>query len=573
MTCPTTRGSSSGSRSRPSSAPGTATARGPIARARAIPDDLGTAVTVQAMVFGNRGADSGDRRRCSPATRRPASRCCTATSCSTPRARTSSPGTHATEPIAVARRAPAGGRRASCARPRPGSSTTTRDLCDIEFTIEQGRLWMLQVRVGKRSPQAALRIAVDMAEDPSFPLSRRGGGRAGRPLLADPPTVTTGRSGYVLPLVTGLGASPGVASGEIATEPGGRGARPPRPAAPSILVRAETSPDDVHGMSRAAGILTARGGLASHAAVVARGWGIPAVVGAAGLEVGDGEVAIGGRTLRDGDDDHDRRRLGRGVRGRDPRPTEVVPQAADAARLGRGARRSPIGARPTSRSRSAAPADGARDRPVTLDGCVRAARDQGLRDDPRRSPMRSSRRRTPSSRCSTSWSSTASPRRSPGAYRLTEAGPERAARARRGRPRRVGRRARPTAALDAFLDARPPDEGDRHRLAARARATASRRSNDHCGRGLRSRRPRPAGRAPRGRRRLARARSSRRRRGSRGYRRAPRPRASSGPAAGDGKYVASPRVDSYHGVWFELHEDLILLAGRTRADEVEAGRA
>ena len=87
-----------------------------------------------------------------------------------------------------------------------------------------------------------------------------------------------------------------------------------------ILVRSETSPDDVHGMSVAAGILTARGGLASHAAVVARGWGIPAVVGAAGLDVRDGEIDAGGRTMRAGETITIDGGSGRGLRGRDPGP-------------------------------------------------------------------------------------------------------------------------------------------------------------------------------------------------------------------------------------------------------------
>ena len=192
---------------------------------------------------------------------------------------------------------------------------------------------MLQVRAGKRSPQAALRIAVDMANDPSFELSRAEAVERVAPLLVDPPTVTTGRSGYVLPLLTGLGASPGVASGEIVTSPDAAVAAA-EAGRRVILVRAETSPDDVHGMSRAAGILTAQGGLASHAAVVARGWGIPAVVGAAGLRLGDGGVEVGGRTLARRRDDHDRRRVGRGLRGRDPRPHRGRATGRDPARVG-----------------------------------------------------------------------------------------------------------------------------------------------------------------------------------------------------------------------------------------------
>ncbi|MFL5778130.1 MAG: pyruvate, phosphate dikinase, partial [Chloroflexota bacterium] len=263
-----------------------------------IPDDLGTAVTVQAMVFGNRGSDSGTGVLF---TRNPA---------------TGDPelygdvlfdaqgedvvaGTHRTEPIAALdTRLPTVARELRAAAERLEHHYA--DLCDIEFTIEDGRLWLLQVRVGKRSPQAALRIAVDMAEDPDFPLTREQAVRRVLPLLADPPRVTTDRPADVTTLTMGLAASPGVASGPIATDPEAAVASADAGTA-AILVRAETSPDDVHGMAKAAGILTSRGGLASHAAVVARGWGIPAVVGAAAVEVGPSEVRIGDRTLRAGD--------------------------------------------------------------------------------------------------------------------------------------------------------------------------------------------------------------------------------------------------------------------------------
>ena len=175
-----------------------------------------------------------------------------------------------------------------------------RDLCDIEFTIERGRLWLLQVRIGKRSPQAALRIALEMAEDQEFPLSRAEAVERVADQLASPPT-TSGEVGPDAELLTeGLPASPGLASGVIALTPEtaismadeGR---------PAILVRAETSPDDVHGMARVNGILTTRGGLASHAAVVARGWGIPAVVGAEEVRISESHISIGDRVLAEGD--------------------------------------------------------------------------------------------------------------------------------------------------------------------------------------------------------------------------------------------------------------------------------
>ena len=143
-------------------------------------------------------------------------------------------------------------------------------------------------------------MAVDMAEDESFPLSRAEAVERVSSLLADPPEIATGRGGAAPPLTVGLPASPGVASGPIVTNPEAAVAAADEGRA-AILVRAETSPDDVHGMAKAAGILTSRGGLASHAAVVARGWGIPAVVGASGIEVRDGEVVVGDRTLKAGE--------------------------------------------------------------------------------------------------------------------------------------------------------------------------------------------------------------------------------------------------------------------------------
>src|SRR6185312_16273468 len=153
---------------------------------------------VQAMVFGNRGSDSGTGVLF---TRNPA---------------TGEPtlygdvlfdaqgedvvaGTHQTEPIAVLdTRIPSVGRELRAAAERLEHHYA--DLCDIEFTIEDGKLWLLQVRVGKRSPQAALRIAVDMAEDPAFPLSRAEAVERVAPLLADPPTMGLGRTGGEAPV-------------------------------------------------------------------------------------------------------------------------------------------------------------------------------------------------------------------------------------------------------------------------------------------------------------------------------------------------------------------------------------
>jgi pyruvate,orthophosphate dikinase len=140
-------------------------------------------------------------------------------------------------------------------------------------------------------------MAIEMAEEPDFPLSHEQPVQRVLPLLANPPRSFIFDETPAAPMVVGLPASPGVASGAIvlsasAAQSAGR---------PVILVRAETSPEDVAGMAKSAGVLTARGGLASHAAVVARGWGIPAVVGATDVYPADDHVILAGRRLSTGD--------------------------------------------------------------------------------------------------------------------------------------------------------------------------------------------------------------------------------------------------------------------------------
>ncbi|HEY2565075.1 MAG TPA: pyruvate, phosphate dikinase [Acidimicrobiales bacterium] len=175
-----------------------------------------------------------------------------------------------------------------------------RDMCDTEFTIEQGKLWMLQTRVGKRTGQAALRMAVDMTTDPKIKLSRSEAiERVTGDHLDQVLHPQFAGSGYTI-LVKGLGASPGAAVGRVyltaddAQAAAERGER-------VVLVRSETSPEDVHGMLAAEGILTARGGLVSHAAVVARGWGKPAVVGAEQVRISGNTFSVGDTVVHEGD--------------------------------------------------------------------------------------------------------------------------------------------------------------------------------------------------------------------------------------------------------------------------------
>ena len=176
-----------------------------------------------------------------------------------------------------------------------------QDMCDTEFTIEQGKLWMLQTRVGKRTGAAALRMAVEMTKQKGWKISKD---EAVLRVTGDHldsvlhPQFATGSTLKVL--TKGLAASPGAAVGKVyftaddAVTAVERGEQ-------VILVRNETSPEDVHGMAVAEGILTARGGLVSHAAVVARGWGKPAVCGAEQVKISGRTFSVGGTVVNEGD--------------------------------------------------------------------------------------------------------------------------------------------------------------------------------------------------------------------------------------------------------------------------------
>ena len=177
-----------------------------------------------------------------------------------------------------------------------------RDMCDTEFTIDQGKLWMLQTRVGKRTGAAALRMAVEMTKGRKWKISREEAlQRITEDHLEQMLHPDFARSPAADELVTsGLAASPGAAVGRVyftaddAAAAADRGEK-------VILVRSETSPEDVHGMIVAEGILTARGGLVSHAAVVARGWGKPAVVGAEAIRIAPGRFVCGDIVVHEGD--------------------------------------------------------------------------------------------------------------------------------------------------------------------------------------------------------------------------------------------------------------------------------
>jgi pyruvate,orthophosphate dikinase len=176
-----------------------------------------------------------------------------------------------------------------------------RDMQDIEFTVERGKLWMLQTRSGKRTAKAALRIAVEMANE-GLITEEEAIARVD-PMALDQllhPSLDPSASRDVL--TKGLPASPGAASGIIVFDADTAERRNEMGDA-VILVRIETSPEDIHGMHAAKGILTARGGMTSHAAVVARGMGRPCVSGAGSLSIDNKErvLRIGKRELREGD--------------------------------------------------------------------------------------------------------------------------------------------------------------------------------------------------------------------------------------------------------------------------------
>jgi pyruvate, orthophosphate dikinase len=263
-----------------------------------IPHDLGTAVNVQAMVFGNRDDNSGTGVGF---TRDPATGAQGAYGDFLINAQGEDvvAGIRNTLPLAALKdRFPKIYKQLMDIFAR--LEQHYRDMCDTEFTIEQGKLWMLQTRVGKRTGMAALRMAVDMTKQRGWKITRE---EAITRITADhldqvlhPQFASTDMK----VIAKGLAASPGAAVGRVyfsaddAAEAAGRGER-------VILVRTETSPEDVHGMIVSEGILTSRGGLVSHAAVVARGWGKPAVVGAETVRIGDHLFVSGDVTVREGD--------------------------------------------------------------------------------------------------------------------------------------------------------------------------------------------------------------------------------------------------------------------------------
>ena len=268
-------------------------------RQERIPADLGTAVNVVAMVFGNLGMDSG-----------------------TGVAFTRDPGTGAQGVYgdylqnAQGEDVVAGIRNTVPLQDLEGIDKASydqlmqimqtlenhyKDLCDIEFTIERGKLWMLQTRVGKRTAAAAFIIASQLTDegviDEDEALRRVRGAQLGQLMF---PTFDLSTDPEVL--ARGIAASPGAAVGKVVFD-SHRAAERAAAGDKVILVRRETNPDDLPGMIAAQGILTSRGGKTSHAAVVARGMGKTCVCGADAIEVNghSGQFTVDGQAVREGD--------------------------------------------------------------------------------------------------------------------------------------------------------------------------------------------------------------------------------------------------------------------------------
>jgi pyruvate,orthophosphate dikinase len=276
-----------------------------------IPDDWGTAVSIQAMVFGNMGEKSATGV---VFTRNPSTGANELYGEFLVNAQGEDvvAGLRTPEPLTEAARRAANVKRPSLEALMPAAFAELKAACakleahfhdiqDIEFTVQDGKLFMLQTRSGKRSMQAALKIAVDMAEEGLITKEQ-----AVKSINADQldqllhPTLDPNAEKTVL--AKGLPASPGAASGELVFD-ADEAVHLKAQGHNVILARVETSPEDVQGMHAALGILTTRGGMTSHAAVVARGMGRPCVVGASAVSI-DLEretLQAGGTLLQKGD--------------------------------------------------------------------------------------------------------------------------------------------------------------------------------------------------------------------------------------------------------------------------------
>ncbi len=342
-----------------------------------ISDDLGTAVNIQTMVFGNMGPDSGSGVGF---TRNPSTGDRELYGEYLGNAQGEDVVAGVRTPVTIESLDPR--LRKELADLASRLEKHFKDMQDFEFTVEGGKLYLLQTRNGKRTPQAAVKVAVDMMGE-GLIGSEEALMRVEPEMLdallhrrLDPTAANQ-------PVAKGLNASPGAASGKVVfdtDEAASIGAREK-----IILVRPETTPEDIKGLIASQGVLTARGGMTSHAAVVARGMGKPAIVGCSEIEILHGRDRLHHQERREnckGRDHHHRRNLGEGVQGRGkdggPRPLAGVLQALGEGRFREEARR--LGQRRYSRCRD----KGSR---------VRSGRDWSMQDGedvqcPRQAPDR-----------------------------------------------------------------------------------------------------------------------------------------------------------------------------------------
>jgi len=276
-----------------------------------IPEDWGTAVTVQAMVFGNRGESSatGVAFTRDPAT---GEKLLYGEFLINAQGEDVVAGIRTPQPISKIVRERQGGKKPSMEEAMSQAFAELRaigerleqhycDMQDVEFTVQEGKLFMLQTRAGKRTAEASLKAAVDMVGEGLID-KKTAVTRVEPEALNQLLHPTLDPNAPREQIAVGLGASPGAATGEVAftAEEAEKLAADHRDV---ILVRTETSPEDIHGMHAARGVLTARGGMTSHAAVVARGMGRPCVSGAGMLKIDAvrGEMVAGPVTIRRGD--------------------------------------------------------------------------------------------------------------------------------------------------------------------------------------------------------------------------------------------------------------------------------
>jgi pyruvate,orthophosphate dikinase len=451
------------------------------------------------------------------------------------------------------------------------------DMVDVEFTVEAGRLHLLQCRPGRRTPAAALRIAVDMADDDAFALTRREAVQRCRAVLDAPTPTLVPLGDHVVHdhlVVRGLPTSPGRGVGVLVVSVEDA-LRRHDAGDDVVLVRPHTSPADVAAMAIARGIVTASGGLMSHAAVVARSWSVPAVVGAETLTIEEHGISVGGRQVAVGElvtVDGTAGLLLRGAHVGEPTdraaraeqtgstgttgPTELETLRRWAAEVdatepahddGDPARRdeSDPASGPTDLDvlralvlRGRADVDGlavaTAGQPDAVRGCVERLASHGEVDRDDRSTVAP----TTQGRSRVAADLAAAVQQHAGAFASL-----------------LDVLRAPDAALKAIVtehqlraaEGSEPTDGDGPELARRIEVEVHRQALDIVASGARL-----VVHLDVYRRRLDAALDRLR--------------------AGDERFLASPSVDSYHSIWFELHEELIGLAGTDRATEARAGR-